>query len=382
MTMNPYQHWLQSSKSNSFKGMYREMEGIAKVHLGMDELPFPLSAIEHPPGNKSCPDIAALLLRCRRIQMGDNSEALVIKLIESLKKNPPKKSFENPKVPDSEMTKDEFCQMSHIFSFGIDLPGSRYNPEGNLQYFSSVFIDMFFGNYTKYKEHIKSLPNEELDLALKQREGYCQFSPVFAPILGLALANIDDNPNLTSIDRQKIKELFNGKSEKKYGKILEDLLELGADPNAHGINGYTPLHHVLKYNCIEMTLALLNHGADPNLESRDERRPLTIIIRDPTNILTIYIIDILVKNKARLTKKDDINKLRSIVENIGDVEAVVRVREAMPRDRYECERCLKISKKICTGCRLVFYCSPACQKMDWKFHKGSCGQKKQVAVVD
>ena len=56
-------------KSNSFKGMYREMEGIAKVHLGMDELPFPLSAIENPPGNKSCPDIVALLLRCSRIQM-------------------------------------------------------------------------------------------------------------------------------------------------------------------------------------------------------------------------------------------------------------------------------------------------------------------------
>lgn len=32
------------------------------------------------------------------------------------------------------------------------------------------------------------------------------------------------------------------------------------------------------------------------------------------------------------------------------------------------------SLKACSGCRKIYYCSPACQKMDWKSHKNVCGK--------
>lgn len=47
-----------------------------------------------------------------------------------------------------------------------------------------------------------------------------------------------------------------------------------------------------------------------------------------------------------------------------------------------CKSCKKMGKdlKICTGCRLAWYCSSECQKNDWKVHKPYCqhpGNKPQ-----
>lgn len=36
--------------------------------------------------------------------------------------------------------------------------------------------------------------------------------------------------------------------------------------------------------------------------------------------------------------------------------------------------------KICGGCKVVYYCSPECQKKDWPSHKESCLQTNEVAV--
>jgi hypothetical protein len=42
------------------------------------------------------------------------------------------------------------------------------------------------------------------------------------------------------------------------------------------------------------------------------------------------------------------------------------------KERNECENCLQYAENRCKGCRLVYYCSPACQKLDWKDHKVIC----------
>ena len=59
------------------------------------------------------------------------------------------------------------------------------------------------------------------------------------------------------------------------------------------------------------------------------------------------------------------------------VTVAVRVREAMPRADNECEKCEGNAIKRCSGCRLVYYCSTACQKQDWKFHKVTCQKNKK-----
>ncbi|KAI9010268.1 hypothetical protein DFJ74DRAFT_686546 [Hyaloraphidium curvatum] len=48
-----------------------------------------------------------------------------------------------------------------------------------------------------------------------------------------------------------------------------------------------------------------------------------------------------------------------------------------PKDIYVCLGCLRASAdlaefKRCGGCHEALYCSPRCQKADWRNHKGSC----------
>ena len=383
VSMNPYQNWLSHFDSSSYKELYIKIEVIAKHVLELDEVPFSLSALEHPPGNKLCIEIHSFIFKCLKIAVGDKSDAEAIKLIKFLKDNHPRESFENPKMPNREATKDEKQLMQHIFEFGIDLPGSKYNPFGHLQYYSSFFIDMFFGNYTEFHDHIERLSKDELAKEIKKREGYCQYSPIFAPILGLRLVDLENNNSFTSEQKKDIRKMYSGCNENKHLEILKKLIELGADVNAHDIYGYTPLQYALisfswvrisySYNIVTV---LLKHGANPNTESRDGCKPLTDFSKQ-YSAAKMKFIDILIQYDGKLTDKIQANNLRTSVETFGSKELAVKVREAHPRGKEECERCLKPAPRKCCACSLVYYCTQACQKQDWKFHRVSCKRNRQ-----
>jgi ankyrin repeat protein len=51
-------------------------------------------------------------------------------------------------------------------------------------------------------------------------------------------------------------------------EIIELLCRAGADVNAYGINGWTPLHMAAAWNNVEAIKILLRHGAD--LQARTE----------------------------------------------------------------------------------------------------------------
>ena len=89
------------------------------------------------------------------------------------------------------------------------------------------------------------------------------------------------------------------------------------------------------------------------------------------------IIDILIEHNARVTKKDDINDLRTAVETYGTKDLAIKVREAHPRNKEECEKCSKPTTKKFGACGKVYYCTPACQKLDWKFHKMTCKKQQE-----
>ena len=125
-----------------------------------------------------------------------------------------------------------------------------------------------------------------------------------------------------------------------------------------------------------MVAVLLKHGANPNSESGIGWRPLYHLSK--THLASgLMIIDILIQYNARLTDKREINNLRITVETNGTKDLAIKVREVHPRDREKCEKCIKPTPKQCGACGKVYYCSPACQKMDWKFHKVSCKKEKQ-----
>ena len=117
-------------------------------------------------------------------------------LNKHLRQNPPRVSYQNPDVwmgyTDWELTKNEFVQdLMDYVAVEIDLPGSKYNPIGQ-GYYSDLFIHMFFGNYSDFNKHIEKLSEQELKKALAAREGYPQFSPVFAPVIGRRMICIEE----------------------------------------------------------------------------------------------------------------------------------------------------------------------------------------------
>jgi hypothetical protein len=305
---------------------------------------------------------------------GDNSEEEAIQLIKFLKENPPIVSFENPKLPSDECTFAEKNLMGHIFHNGIDLPGAQHNPFGHLQYFSSFFIDMFFGNYTECLEHITDLTKNGLKKALERREGYCQYSPIFAPILGMKFREFESNGTFTKKEIESIKRLYNGANENKHLEILKKLVKLGADVNAYDVHGYTVLHYATVYGSDPMLILLLKHGANPNAEARNGFRPFSHLVQTRYEC-QFRKIEILLQYNAKVGYNDErkgVDKLRSNMETFASRDLALRVRAAHPRRMNECEKCAKFAEKKCSGCKLVHYCTPACQKLDWTFHKLEC----------
>ncbi len=56
-----------------------------------------------------------------------------------------------------------------------------------------------------------------------------------------------------------------------------------------------------------------------------------------------------------------------------DARLFTVVRSPLANGMCVCRRCSKQAKQhVCSGCRLVFYCSEACQRSHWKHHRPYC----------
>jgi ankyrin repeat protein len=113
-------------------------------------------------------------------------------------------------------------------------------------------------------------------------------------------------------------------------EIIRILIENGADINARGKYGLTPLHLA---NNSELAIILLNNGADINAKSESGNTPLICAI--VTNKLDI--VKILIENGADINAKSesgntplirglvnnqvDINLIRTLIENGADINA-------------------------------------------------------------
>ena len=405
--------WLKIYGVESIQEFYTKVNQSQKFkdRLGIDKLPFPLSAMEKDAYAMRChPLVKNILLRFSGLD-GDNRFGK--EMLQTLKTNPPTESFKNPELP-SNMTPEELSLSYHVFCFGIDLPGSMSNPYGNLEYWGNFFIDIYFGNYTDVMEHINSLSSEDLRRELEKRLGYCQFSPIFAPILGLKMINLDNNPYFTKQEKDEFRTLYSGNNENRHLDILEKLLELGADVNAHDIHGYTPLHHALNpVLCCDresVVRLLLKYGAHPDPYQGTGFLPVTLFF-EPVTDEDWRIVDMIIEQykiatagfkdgdqvmgmlpRARLAKIHfllmknvtgefyiELRKMRILFEMEYSKVLAVKWREAFPKNQNECENsnCFERAEKKCGACGRVVYCTPACQKLDWTFHKITCRKTRK-----
>ncbi len=240
---------------------------------------------------------------------------------------------------------------------------------------------MFCGNYSEFNEHIKKLSKQELKKALNTREGYPQFSPVFAPIIGRRMIKIEELPWLTEQNIKDIRMMYHGHNENKQVKILEKLLKLGADPNAHDILGSKPLYYACSYtdDCEKVVSLLLKYGADPNYETESESILLEYVLNFEYRPKFWSIIDLLLRYNTKPKDYKEAMLIRYRMEKTYSLEYAVKIRELFPKKDNICESttCKISTMKKCGACSFVVYCTPACQKLDWKFHKPTCKKKRE-----
>ena len=304
-------------------------------------------------------------------------------LNEKFRHNPPEVTYENPELV-AVSTTEEGMLMTHLLFNGVDLPGSTYNPVG-MGYYTPLFFHMFFGNYSDFIEHMDQLSPDELRKTLDRREGYGQYSPIFAPIIGLKIVRLEESQYMLPNKKREIREMYHGENENKQVEILEKLLDLGADPDAHDIVGHTGLMMAFRLDpeeCFQVVSTLLNYGADPNMKTIDKRTVLTAISATKTKCIPEYWkpLEMLIDHNAQTTTYEETLTLRTKIETTFLLESAVKVREAFPKKDKECElsSCANISIKRCSACNSVYYCSVACQKQDWKFHKRTCVKKRKT----
>ena len=371
--------WLKLFNCSSCEELYSKLEQIHAEHKPVEgeHVPFSLHDIKHFSTSDRKVDIICDVT----FYWGAYKAA---ELIKDLRKNPPKKSFENPVVHQCS-SEAEYSAMSTLIP-DVDLPGSKYNFVGH-GYYSDLFFHMFFGNYSDFIEHIKKLSKQDLKKTLKTREGYPQFSPLFAPIIGRRMIHIESIKWLTEQNKRDIRLMYRGNNENKQVKILEKLLKLGADPNAHDILGNTLLCYAAysRHDDTEKIVStLLRYGANPNYSIQYNSILFALSDCLASQPGQFSIIDLMLSYNAKPRDYEERIKIRYEMETEYTLEYAVKLREACPKKKNECERteCEVSTVKKCGACDFVVYCTPACQKLDWKFHKPTCKKKREEKALE
>lgn len=86
-------------------------------------------------------------------------------------------------------------------------------------------------------------------------------------------------------------------------KIVQLLLDHGADKGAQSDIGNTPLHNAVAYNHIDIVRLLIEHDADTNAENNYQQPPLFL-----SHLSNIEMIKLLIDNRADLHYKSEKNE--------------------------------------------------------------------------
>jgi len=316
------------------------------------------------------------------LDIQEDAEKEVQELRVYLKNNPPSIGFKDPDQTPI-MKESESHRLHKMSRTGVDLPACEDSNPIGLQYFSPFFMSMYLGNYDDFMQIIKSLNEEEIKEHMNRREGYMQAGPASVPILGFKIKNSDNHLNLFS------NIMINGKFPKREGKqmqILEKLLELGADPNARDTVGHTVLCHALhvwttdrdeKEKIVDL---LFRYGADANAVDRLGSPLLAYAVEHQNLRLVRQLIKHGSNPEAKAANYYKLSVSEWAMGRSMDEPEEKEILDALKRrGPNACQVCNGAALKRCSACGKAWYCSPACQKQDWKKHKKMYHKENKAA---
>ncbi|KAG9217510.1 hypothetical protein CCMSSC00406_0008622 [Pleurotus cornucopiae] len=167
----------------------------------------------------------------------------------------------------------------------------------------------------------------------------------------------------------------------KHDRVLEYLISKGMPVDVPDIAGQTALYHCTASPAplIDLARILIVSGkADVNHRSRYGEVALLGVFQQNR----VDVVDLLMEHGADLDVPDgDGLSARQFFVNCGPqitacIRKWVRKREGTEGEvSGESMACIcgkKRDLKVCARCKVSKYCSPACQKSDWKRHKRIC----------
>ena len=170
-------------------------------------------------------------------------------------------------------------------------------------------------------------------------------------------------------------------------KVLEKLIELGADLSVRDVAGKTFLHNCFAGTSNRTTRAMaevvLTAGLDPNIQDRFGGTPLFAAVCQHN----LIDIELLLKYGANpcikeYEKGDSCLDMAQMHPPMNKLIRKYMCRDAL-RERNKlkeenggslskCLECGKEKAERCKGCFVARYCSKDCQKKGWKGHKTDC----------
>jgi len=116
-----------------------------------------------------------------------------------------------------------------------------------------------------------------------------------------------------------------------YPEVVELLLEHGANPNIQSNYGSTPLHYAAMYGYPEVVELLLEHGANPNIQNRYGYTPLHFAIEgcfvDVVRVLLDHGADPTIRDNEGRTPLDYGSNCEEIIEELRRGGSRTRVYE-------------------------------------------------------
>lgn len=178
---------------------------------------------------------------------------------------------------------------------------------------------------------------------------------------------------------------LHGAAQNGHTEVIQLLVDAGADVEACNELGHLPLHYTAMAGHCEALRLLLTHSKDKDAQCRklclQGFSPLHWAIAKGFGEAT----KILIENGA-----DPEMPAGNGLTPLGLAEAqnnalLKKFLKSVIKSRYGCSICAKKKDEcklmLCSGCKIVYYCSKECQTSDWKDHKPVCWKKVAVVLI-